>query len=529
MKKYLLILLMLPVYKGVAAQEQSTLEKQADLLYARYEYARAAFMYSRVANKKHVKTVTLERLADCYRQMNRYEAAATWYAKVLQQPGASPEAQLYYGDMLKSMGKYDEARAAFQRYASQVKNVEAVTARLAGCDSAVTWMRHPEAVNISNVARINSGSSDWGAAYFPGGLVYVSDTLLKDQLQPGSKVNKNKYGRTGRDYYKIYIADTSERGEVYLHDFTSSFNRSRYHAGPVIFDSTFKHAYITLTNPGRKLRKEKSGTRPVMKFGYRRLELFSSSLMQDGRWSTLSPFPYNKADEYSLGQAALSLDNNTLYFASDMAGGFGKTDLWYCERQADGKWGLPVNCGAAVNTAEEEAFPTIAPDGALYFSSKGWIGMGGYDLFVARGSKNQWTQPENLKYPVNSPADDFYFITYPDGSNFYASNREGGKGSDDIYQLRRVEKAPIAPGLTIPFIGTVCMDDACIYIFNKDRAIGWCFMATPGREISLTLEQNTRYEIRVTYHGVTHTVQQFSTSGAAPGVMIRKDICIEKK
>lgn len=77
---------------------------------------------------------------------------------------------------------------------------------------------------------------------------------------------------------------------------------------------------------------------------------------------------------------------------------------------------LMLLCGPGINTAEAEEFPTIAPDGSLYFSSKGWTGMGGFDIFHISGSKTQWGTPENLRYPTNSPGDDFYFVAHANGA-----------------------------------------------------------------------------------------------------------------
>jgi outer membrane protein OmpA-like peptidoglycan-associated protein len=130
-----------------------------------------------------------------------------------------------------------------------------------------------------------------------------------------------------------------------------------------------------------------------------------------------------------------------------MPGGEGKTDIWYSEKQPGGSWGKPINCGKTINTKEEETFPTIGGDGALYYASKGLPGMGGYDIYKAKGEKAKWTTPENLKYPVNTTSDDFYLIT-KDGLNGYlSSNRDGGKGSDDIYSfaITPVKKVPSKP------------------------------------------------------------------------------------
>jgi outer membrane protein OmpA-like peptidoglycan-associated protein len=129
-----------------------------------------------------------------------------------------------------------------------------------------------------------------------------------------------------------------------------------------------------------------------------------------------------------------------------MPGGFGGTDIWYSQLQADGIWGKPMNAGSVINSTGNEMFPTITSTDTLYFSSNGHIGMGGSDIFMAGGSQNNWTDPINLKYPVNSPGDDFSYTALTLGADttigYFSSNRVGGLGSDDIYSFSKVIVRP---------------------------------------------------------------------------------------
>jgi outer membrane protein OmpA-like peptidoglycan-associated protein len=137
---------------------------------------------------------------------------------------------------------------------------------------------------------------------------------------------------------------------------------------------------------------------------------------------------------YSSSHAVLSTGGDLLYFVSDRPGGYGQTDLWYCEKQADGTWGAPVNCGNKINTVASETFPTVNEEGILYFSSKGYAGLGGYDIYRVKGARTAWETPENMKVPFNSGADDIGLILKRNGYEGYlASNKGGGMGRDDIY------------------------------------------------------------------------------------------------
>ncbi|RFS20709.1 tetratricopeptide repeat protein [Chitinophaga silvatica] len=534
MKKILGILLIALSASSVQAQEQKSLSRQADIYYSKYDYARAASMYERVVARRKEKTPTIviARLANSYREINDYGRAADWYSKLLARPDAPPDARLYYADMLKSLGRYAEAKAAYSQYAQSGATSPVLQNKIEGCNAAEDWMQHPTNVNIINVERLNTAKSDWGAVYYPGtgSIVFMSDTLYRNQLDPGSKHNRNRYERTGRNYYRLYAADTGKYGYVFVRDFSPAFNKYKYHSGPVVFTNDYRRAYYTLTYPERKLLGKVKKGKPAVTYGYRRLELYEAEMENNGQWKNVGAFPYNNPDQYSLGHAAISGDGSIIYFASDMPGGQGGTDIWYCERQADGKWSAPVNCGPTINTADDEEFPTIALDGGLFFASKGWVGMGGFDIFHATGSRAQWSAPENLRYPTNSPGDDFYFMPVPNGSTYFASNRMNGKGSDDIYmintpQIYTVNKIPTM--LVIPFTGTVCpqLAGTCIYIYNKQRDMGWCFLGESGREINLMLERDTDYEIRITYPNMRREIKEFNTRGMKAGEPLNMSIC----
>jgi outer membrane protein OmpA-like peptidoglycan-associated protein len=171
-----------------------------------------------------------------------------------------------------------------------------------------------------------------------------------------------------------------------------------------------------------------------------RLEIYSAKFKNNG-WTDIKAFAYNNADEYSVGHPALSPDGKTLYFVSNMPGGVGGADVYYCEKIDENTWSAPKNCGNMINSDGDEVFPYMDASGTLYFSSNGLPGMGGLDLFSAKGSKDSWTSPENLKYPLNSPKDDFsIYYTEAGKAGYLTSNRDGGKGMDDIYRF--VESPP---------------------------------------------------------------------------------------
>jgi outer membrane protein OmpA-like peptidoglycan-associated protein len=154
-----------------------------------------------------------------------------------------------------------------------------------------------------------------------------------------------------------------------------------------VFNAAADTAYITITTEteGNDIALD---SKTKQKLYTRRLLLIIAA-KRNNMWMEIGQFPYNDINKYSLGHAALSKNGRTIYFTSDMPGGQGKTDIWYCEKLADGKWGKPVNCGAVINTKDEEAFPEIGGDGALYYASKGLPGKGSDDIYRFDRNRNQ--------------------------------------------------------------------------------------------------------------------------------------------
>jgi tetratricopeptide (TPR) repeat protein len=428
MKKVILVgfwILVLVKYAG--AQEQLSLKQQADNFFERYEYFKSLGLYLKLAKKKSNVHV-LERIADCYLNMDRYEDAETWYAKAVADKGASKITHYYYAEVLLRDEKFEQAKEQYKFYFTD--DAATLKLKLATCDSAALWMSQKSNYEIKNEQGLNTEFSDWGLNYEgKTALAFTSDRKTDD------------YGiddRTGNSWFKLYeqLLNTKDIKELSVGTDNSTIFSGDYHIGPIAFNNKADTAYITVTTaiPSKKIDLDKPAAKSAQRLYTRRLQLVMARKKND-QWTVFGSFPYNDVQKYSLGDAALSRDGRIIYFTSDMPGGGGKTDIWYCEKGKDGAWGSPVNCGKTINTKEEEAFPTIGGDGALYYASKGLPGMGGYDIYMAKGEKAQWNTPQNLKYPVNSTSDDFYLVTRDGLNGYFSSNREGGQGNDDIYSF----------------------------------------------------------------------------------------------
>lgn len=474
MIRYIFVLLLVLVLGSpLYAQELTSRRAQADRLFDRAEYFKSLNLYLKLAEVDNPQVGVLERVADCYRLMNNYEQAEDWYSRLSNTKGINPQDIYYYAEVLLRNKKIDKAREQYRRFFATAGAKDQLDVKLATCDSAAAWMKLEGNYKVTNEKKINSVYSDWGPFYNgKTGIIFTSDRSTSDY-----KGEKGIYARTGNEWLKLFSYDFKS-GFVeefvfgssnnttpvkrtkfggYSNEFDNSgsddINLSKdYHTGPICTNAAGDTAYITVTTRLGKSSLPDVSTPFDQHLYIRRLELMIAT-KKNNKWGNFVRFQYNNVGSYSVGHAALSKNGQILYFTSDMPGGQGKTDIWYCQKNSDGKWGRPVNCGKAINTASDEAFPSIGGDDKLYFASRGLPGMGGYDIFSARGSGSNWSTPVNLKYPLNSTSDDFCFVTSDGKTGYMSSDRQGGLGSDDIYSFiftGRDEPEAIASNINAP-------------------------------------------------------------------------------
>jgi len=333
MKKLLFICFSIVLLvKQVGAQEQLSVKQMADKLYERFEYFKSVNLYLKlVKNKTDVQV--LERIADCYLNINRYADAEKWYAKAAADPKANPVTHFYYAEVLLRDQKFDLAKEQYKQYYNN--DATALSSKLANCDSAALWMKQPSAYTIKNDSIYNSQYSDWGVNYDgKTGTIFTSDRKADD-----SKIDN----RTGNNWFKLYNSDFKSHAinQLQVSNIISNVFSDDYHVGPIALNTAADTAYITITTglPKKQLPADKV-TRNAQNLYTRRLQLLIAN-KTNGQWTVFSSFPYNNVQNYSVGDADLSKDGKIIYFTSDMPGGEGKTDIWYCEKQRNGSWGKP--------------------------------------------------------------------------------------------------------------------------------------------------------------------------------------------
>ncbi|UEG55057.1 OmpA family protein [Mucilaginibacter daejeonensis] len=507
-------------------------QKLANEQYELYNYSKAAELYLQ-AYKKKPTLITAENLANSYRLMRDYKEAEKWYAIVVAMPESKPQNIFTYAEVLKNNLRYAEAKEQYKKYYTLMPkaSLKELNYWTASCDSAMKWMKNPVPVTIDNEQALNTPESDWGAVRYADRVVFTSDRTDKLQKEEtkvkrpfiwfddNSSIDKRIYGWTGNKYLNLYERGTSG-GDIKPFTFIAGTD---YHIGAASFTADGMDMYFTLTH----LLKDKP-KKDTAKITTINLGIYHSRFDAVNRqWSKPEPFAYNKESEYSVGDPFITPDGRTLYFVSNMPGGIGGTDIYYCTKET-GVWGTPVNV-SSVNTASNERTPFIDAKGNLYLSSDGDKGMGGLDIFKAVKKGDAFASKQNLGYPINSAQDDLSYTLTDSLSGYLSSNRTGGKGSDDIYSF--AYKAPVLYKLE----GFVFDKNTNAVLRNSTVTLnringGNAVVKTDARgHFNFTIYNDNRYRLKGEMNGyLAGVVDTFATAGLDPNAPIRKDIYLEK-
>lgn len=364
-------------------------------------------------SKNKMSIDTQRKLAESYKLAGDYHLAEKMYADIIGTMEKSVEDIYAYAQILKMNGKYDEAKIQMTIFSSLKANDQRAILFNENKEYIAELLVDKGQFKIKNIDG-NSAQQDFGVTYFKDQIVFTSSRC--------NKLNATLHHWTGSNlpYLDLYIGKVDEKSEIKSPKKLAKFNK-KYHEGPATYTKDGNCVMYTEDN-----YKEKSSD------GIRKLVMMEASCI-NGKWGRKIPFPLNNK-EYSVGHPSLSADGNTLYFSSDMPGGKGGVDIYRATRNPDGTWGTPENLGDKINTEGNEMFPYLHESGLLFFSSDGRPGLGGLDIFATEIKNNQIAKVLNIGAPVNGSKDDFTFVLNSEKTKgYFASNREGGKGFDDIY------------------------------------------------------------------------------------------------
>ncbi len=476
---------------------QSKAVNQADQAYNKGDFFDAATLYKKAFTKEKNKVKKAEiifKVAESYRMTNDYNNQEVWYAKAIKANYKDPSAILHYADALKMNGKYDEAIVQYTNYQkakpSDVRGGNGVEA----CEAAQKWKDKPTRYRLSNVAAINTKYSDFGAAYSNKEHRRIIFSSARQEA-----IGKNNDGWTGEKFQDLFEATVDKKGKWSTPKPLLEPINSNSSEGGLILDPKFDEMYFTRC----ETEKGKIGVCEIL-YTKRKGETW-----EEPKPVILVP------DSFTAGHPALSPDAQTLYFSSDMAGGYGGKDIWISKWDKENKkWSMPANAGEKINTDRDEMFPYVASDGTFYFSSKGHVGMGGLDVFMAKLNNGTFDAPENMKYPINSSHDDFSFMIDENAGDrgYITSDREGGKGSDDIYSWLLPPLVFTVSGKVQDAETKVNMEGTTIELFGSDGT-SVSYKTDKTGTFKFDLKPETSYKISASMSDYLNKYYEVSTVG----------------
>ncbi|MCF8379043.1 MAG: OmpA family protein [Bacteroidales bacterium] len=509
--KYLLISLLF--FPAITTLAQRDFISAADRDFEDQKYAIAIDKYKKAyskTNDRDEKNRIRFQMAESYRLMNNTKRAEIYYKGLYRTKyyKKEPVVLLHYANMLKSNEKYDEAIPYFDEYIKLRADDPRGPDGLKSCMLQKEWFENPTNHQITNVKTINSREDDFAPAFMSDNF----NALLFTSNREGS-TGKDADEWTGKNFTDLYQTRQDRKGSWSVPDLLDTEEKinTETNEGIAQMNSSFTTLYFT------RCGNEKNAQSGC--------HIYKSK--KTGRnFSDAEIVPLGGDSTSAIGHPTLSEDEKTIIFAADFEGGYGGKDLWYATRKSTADdFGMPKNMGPAINTVQDELFPFLRNDTVLYFSSNGHIGMGLLDIFKTTFSNDSWGVPQNLKYPVNTNADDYAIIFNPNSEEegFFTSSRkmnglERNKGGDDIYYF-------IIPPLEFTLSGVVKDDRSLQYLEGAEvRMVG-----SDGSSIVTTTNSIGRYEFskeqflpKTTYELAISKDNYFSSTGSETTVGVEK-------
>jgi len=504
-----LIIALLFIQGLVNAQER--LIQKGNEKFDSYSFSPAIDIYKKVMDKGYVSADLLRKLGNSYYYNADYTDAAETYKKLVADYASevTPEDYFKYAQSLKTIGEYDTSKSIMDKFIE----ITSSDVRATTFDEDRDFMSEIE----ENSGRYNLGPfeynspySDFAPSFYKEGLIFSSD-------RDTGNFARYRHTWNAKDFLDLYEVNTDSSSIDYVKKLDENIN-TRYHESTSVVTKDGQTMYFTRNN------SEKSKTVKDDK-GIVRLKILRAVLTDEGAWGEVEELPFN-SDSYSTANPALSPDEKTLYFVSDMPGTLGASDLYMVSINEDRTFGAPQNLGSNINTEARETFPYITSEEILYFSSDGHPGLGGLDVFATKIKSQDFSgKILNVGKPVNSNSDDFTFIFNEElRTGYVASNRAEGLGYDDIYSF--TETRPLEFDCLQKITGTVrdkisneVLVGATIKVIDEDNKEVLSTITDSDGNYSLELDCNKGNFVRALKEGYVPFEEYIGASDGKPKII----------
>ena len=389
--------------------------------FAQGEYEHA-IEYYKMSIEKGIRSPRVDKvnfkIGECFRLSNRIIEATEFYKKSVEAGGEVDSANYYYAVGLESLGRYGEASNQFLLYSETGKNTTFMHKAKVEFDNLklINPILEKQAdFELKNMTELNTPENDWGPI--------VKNDILYFSTSRGQSIVHKADGQGFNDIYKFRFDGITDQTGVAT-PISSKINIEKTH-----------DACPTLSEDGKTMYFARSNDGTVK--GHKDVGIYVSKY-KSGEWQDPEKMPFC-ADTSWYSTPCLSTDQKSLYFSSNKPGGLGGTDLWVSVLINDA-WSEPINLGDKINTHGNEFSPYVDNKDNFYFASDGHAGLGRLDLFEVKKNASGIDIVENMGLPYNSVSDDFGLSWDNDSLGYMTSDREGGKGKDDIYQLKHILK-----------------------------------------------------------------------------------------
>ncbi|WP_017498641.1 OmpA family protein [Flavobacterium sp. WG21] len=501
MKNYIPFYLLILSFFSFHTYSQKNKIATADKQYTNYAYINAIETYERVASKGYKSADMFKKLGNAFYFNAEFDKAAKWYDELFAMTNdVEPEYYYRYAQSLKSTNRTEKANQMLDLFSQHSKN-DTRAKLYKKNENYLDLIKANSGRYTIEDSGINSKYSDYGTTFFQNKIVF---TTARDTGGLGQQRHK----WTGESFTNLYEAALDENFNPSAPKKIKSKINSKFHESTPTFTKDGTTVYFTRNNyiDGKKGKNKQKTTF---------IKIYKATLNQKKEWDNIIELPFNSND-YSTAHPTLSPDEKTLYFASDMPGTIGQSDIYKVKILSNGGYSSPQNLGPEINTEGKETFPFVTDENEIYFASDGHPGLGGLDVFVGKINDVGVSNIQNLGADINSPNDDFaYIIDIKSRKGFFSSNRKGGQGSDDIYKFLETKKINTdyqLYGVVTDLDSNEILPNAKITLYDQDMNVKDSTFSDEKGNYSFILDSETPYYIRAEKENYTTWEQKILVS-----------------